>query len=186
MTKLQQTRLYFPAWAAAFRAHWRRDRGVVLPASDDAPPVAVREFVEQLEEIATRRARKEVRAFTADDLRHASHILALGRTCSSNDLSNADLDRVMALWRMLADPDDLQARMTWDNPATADRTRMLWFVRNCGLPAPYVLSVMQSRFQTADAASLETPRLRQLVMTLRERVRARGAKKAAAAAEAKG
>ena len=169
MTPMQRKRLYFPAWQSAWKRNWVMDGATVVAVGE--PDVSVRAILDQMEVIALQRARAAGRGMTADDLRHAGHVVALGRPVSSNDLDNRDLDRVMSLWRLLADPEDLSAVMAWEKPATAERRRMEWFVQNSGLPREYVLEICQKRFHCGDPLKLDDAPLHQLVVTLKMRLR---------------
>lgn len=180
MTDLQLKRLYWPAWNAAFKANWKRDRGSV---------VALREFDSgsvggQVVGIATAAARREARGIAADDLRHACHQAAVGRDVSSSQLSNAELDRVLTLFRLLANPDDLDAVMDLQDPSRQARRRKEWYVANCGLPAAYVAKVALDKFGRSDVDGLRLDQLTDLVRTLQSRLRSRGARKPAPAAPA--
>lgn len=169
MTEAQARRFYFPAWNRAFAARWVRDRGTVLPR----PEAPANALGDQVQAAADARAGRYRRNATADDLRHACHVIALGRDLSSHDLTNAQVDRVVALFDLLADPDNLAARMRWDSPAEDARRRMEWSVRHSGFPEAYIRHVSRGKFSTGDWESLADWQLRQLVMTLKNRARTR-------------
>lgn len=171
MTEAQARRFYFPAWNRALRARWIRDRGTMLPR-EGAPAL---DLADQIETIADARAKRRAGIVTAEDLRHAAHVVAFGRDLSSKDLSNAQTDRVVALFDLLADPDDLGARMRWDSPNEDARRRLEWAAGNSGFPEAYVAAVCSSKFSTRDWRQLNDAQLRQLVVTLRNRAKSRAA-----------
>ncbi|MFO1461235.1 MAG: hypothetical protein U1G08_17765 [Verrucomicrobiota bacterium] len=169
MTDAQAKRFYFPAWNRALKARWVRDRGTMLPR-EGAPAL---DLADQVEAIATSRAARRAGVVTAEDLRHGAHVVALGRDLSSKDLTNAQTDRVVALFDLLADPDDLGARMRWDSPNEDARRRLEWFAGNSGFSEAYVAAVCSSKFSTRDWRQLNDAQLRQLVVTLKNRARAK-------------
>ena len=178
MTESQAKKMYWPAWGLAFRANWVRDRGTVRQVRDWADgSIGARVWAE-----GVAAARQLVRGVTADDLRHACHVVALGRQVSSSKLTNSELDRVMSIMRHLADPDDLDAVMDIEDPDRAARRRKEWWIANCGLPAGYVATVSAAKFGSADPSTLSMRDLTDLVRTLQMRLRARQARRDAAPA----
>jgi hypothetical protein len=176
-----QRRIYWRLWSAARRrAFQRMPGGAWRRVSPD--PLAV-----EVERLAQARAAAAVRAVSDTDLRHAAHQLALGRAASSQALSNRDLDRVWALFRLLADPLDLTARLEWEHPERGERRRQLHVARTA-MPAPYAREVLRDKFGRSQLEVLRDDQLRQAALTLRLRRRrleaARRAADAAAAAPA--
>lgn len=169
MTQAQSTRFYFPAWNRAFTARWRRDRGTILPR-EGAP---VNELAEQVETMARARAARRSAPCSADDLRHACHVGAFGRDISSKDLTNAQVDRVVALFELLADPDNLSAQMRWAAPDRDARRRLEWSVQHSGFPEAYVLHICSSKFSSRNWRALTDTQLRQLIVTLKSRAKTR-------------
>jgi hypothetical protein len=166
MTELQRRRFYFPAWAAAFAATWEVDRGTVVRRVGRSGALLA-----QIEELALGLARPG--RVAADHLRHACHVAALGRDKSANDLTNAELDRVRALFGQLADPDDLTAVIAWEHPEQDARRRLEWAVAHSGFPEAYVRHVAGAKFGSAEWRSLPDGSLRQVLMTLKGRAQAR-------------
>jgi len=171
VTKAQQRRFYFPAWNAAVKARWVRDRGTMLPL----PTAPANEFADQVMGIAEARARKRQAVVNAEDLRHACHVLALGKDLSSYDLTNWQTDRVVALFELLVDPDNLGARMRWDSPDLDAVRRREWSIARVGFPEAYIASISLGKFGTRAWKSLKAPQLRQLLVTLKGRASARKA-----------
>jgi len=176
MTEAQAKRFYFPAWNRALKARWVRDRGTILRRADSP----ANELADQVESVAAARAARRQGMMTAEDLRHACHVVALGRDLSSKDLTNTQVDRVVALFELLQDRDNLSAQMRWDSPAADARRRLEWAVEHSGFPEAYVRHVASAKFSTAAWESLPDHQLRQLVMTLKNRARARNSNNRAA------
>ncbi len=169
MTTAQAKRLYFPAWRTAFQHCWQADRGqlVARPGRTESLRLSV------VEVFAKRRAGARAAIVGPDDLRHACHLAALGRDKSSKDMTNQDIDQVLAFFRLLVDPDDLSAQVALDNPDQEARRRLEWSVTHTGLPEAYVLKVCSQKFGTREWKTLDDEQLRQLVITLKARARAR-------------
>lgn len=169
MTDAQKFRFYFPAWQAVVRAYgWRKSKGRLVTA-DTAPSAG--EELTRVQVLATQRALQAGRSLTVEDLRHGAHIVALGRDKSSADLTNADLDRVVTLFAVLADPDNLAARLKWDaylrgeDPGAVARVE--YFIRRA--PEAYVRAVSHGRFGTRQWEALTVAQKRLLSMTLANR-----------------
>ncbi|MBN8246223.1 MAG: hypothetical protein J0L84_02125 [Verrucomicrobia bacterium] len=171
MTQAQQRRFYFPAWNAAVKARWVRDQGAMLPRPGAVP----NEFADQVMGIAEFRARKRQAVVNAEDLRHACHVLALGRDLSSYDLSNWQTDKVVALFELLVDKENISARMRWDSPDLDAARRLEWSIARVGFPEAYIASISLGKFGTRAWKSLNAPQLRQLLVTLKNRAGARKA-----------
>jgi hypothetical protein len=163
------TRFYFPRWNAAFSACWEVDRGTILARQlreepfDPALPSAT-----QVEAVAERL--RGTSRLTADHLRHACHVVALGRDRSAKYLSAAECNRVVRLFDLLADPYNLTAVKAWLNPADDRRKQLLWTIENgVKLDAPYKRSICRDKFGTENWRTLNSLQLDQLAMTLRSR-----------------
>jgi len=165
MTTRQLHALYFPAWARALKANWRTDRGCAVPADGRRTS----DTLVQVEEAAVAAARRLMRAPKIEDLRHACHVVAIGRDKSSKDLNNAELDRVLAVLRILADPDDLSAVIARDNPETDARRRYEWAIAHSGHPEAYIRTIAGTKFGSGNWKALPMPQLKMLSMTLKNR-----------------
>ncbi len=168
MTDAQKYKFYFPAWTACVRANgWRKERGrVVLDggASRNDELAKVLTF-------ATQRALQAGRSLAVDDLRHGCHWLALGRDKSSADLTNADLDRVVNVFELLTDPDNLAVRLKFDAYLRGEDpgaiARVEYFIRRC--PDAYVRALSAGKFGTRQWENLTISQKKQLSMTLANR-----------------
>jgi hypothetical protein len=164
-TERQLKRLYWPGWAAAVRANWRREKGRVVVA----PGAAANPWRDQVELAAEGMGASALAVVDWDWLRHAAHWVALGRDVSSKALNNGQLDRVLVLFRLLANPLDLQAVLDWQAPGRPDRRRTEWAMRHLPHTDGYVRSVCSAKFGTRRWESLEDRALHQLLMTLKNR-----------------
>lgn len=153
MTDKQKFKFYFPAWSACCKANgWRMSKGILQfdPEQLTAKSSKVMTFARQ-------RAVMANRPMTVDDLRHGAHWLALGKDKSSEHLTNAELDRVVALFKVLGNPDDLGARLKQDayergeDPGAIERLN--YFIRTSA-PAAYVEKVSLDMCGTRDWESL--------------------------------
>jgi hypothetical protein len=169
MTDSQKKFFYFPAWNACVQANgWRMAKGRLVVKAEarmqNAELNHVFTFAEQ-------RAMMARRGLTKDDLRHGCHLLALGRDKSSNDLTNADLDHVVTLFRLLTNPLDLNARLAWDAYARGEDPgavkRVEYFIRRC--PEAYVRAIAADKFGTRNWENLTVKQKGLLSMTLANR-----------------
>jgi hypothetical protein len=169
MTTAQAYRFYFPAWSACVKANaWHMEDGRLVGNGLSDQPSTINDQLPKVLTFARQIAQAQHRGPMVDDLRHACHIVALGRDKSSKVLNNAELDRVVALFKLLADPEDLSAIMAWENPVEADVKRVKWFITNTA-PSAYVAAIARDKFGTSDWESLDLKQMRFLAMTLANR-----------------
>jgi hypothetical protein len=169
MTTRQQIGLYFPAWGKAAANHGWNRRGVGQRVDFFGNSPELNALYQRIWQVAEDRARAEGAIGPCGaHFRHACHVVALGADKSSTQLTNAELDRILALFKLLADPDDLSATLAWNNPQEEKRKRMLWWIQNNCVES-YVVEVCRQKFQTDDLESLNFKQLGQLHMTLKNR-----------------
>lgn len=168
MTDAQKFGFYFPAWRQAVLANeWRMEKKRLVIAEDRLTEEGRKVVV-----FGRQRAAQENRGPTIEDLRHGAHILALGRDKSSEDLNNAEVDRVVTLFRLLADPEDLAARLKWDayqrgeDPGSVKRIE--WFIEHAA-PEEYVRAIAADKYGTRTWENLTLGQKRSLAMTLAAR-----------------
>lgn len=168
MTNAQKFKFYFPAWTACTRANgWRMSKGILR-----FDPQQLTEESSKVMTFARQRAVMEKRPMTVDDLRHGAHWLALGKDKSSEHLTNAELDRVVALFRLLTAPEDLGARMTQDaydrgeDPGAVQR--LDYFIRTSA-PDAYVRKVSLDMCHTRDWEDLAVGQKQTLARALSQR-----------------
>ena len=138
-------------------------------------------------------ARENHTAVTPDDLRKGTYMLALGAAKSLTKFDNTDLDRVLILFRLLVEPDDLKAVKDWiayerfdqakaeiarckrqgvscnvtlpDDPG--ERRRHLFFVSK--YPDAVIRHFVADRFHGVQPEDMPLRDLRQLTTTLKNR-----------------
>lgn len=135
MTPKQEKLFYFPAWHRCAKARgWTMRKGRLIVDLDaqrkesERWPETVEALLHQVVENAQYLARQDHRAPTADDLRHACNMVATA-TKSSARLTNKQVNRVVCLFRILTDPEDLDAMNDWLYPDHAERRSMIAFLR---------------------------------------------------------
>ena len=108
--------------------------------------------------------------------RHGLHVKALGLDKSSKDFTNEDLDRVLAEFRAISQPDNLDAQLRQQD---MPRRRLLYTIGRLA-PEPYWRAIARDKFGTTDLDRLDLVQLRQLLITLAARARSRQRRAAAA------
>lgn len=168
MTDDQRKRIYMPTWSRAFACNWRSNRGVIAPATRQNNPELAYKVADLAEAIATRANRRMDR----DDLRHAAEMIALKQSISSKDMSNAQIDKCLALFRLLINEVHVASVIALDRK-TPDRVRMEYAALNHELGRQYVEVVCHGKFGTKIIKGLSDAQLNQLLMTLKSRAQAR-------------
>jgi hypothetical protein len=176
MTDSQKKHLYFPAWSRCARTYgWQMVGGRLLAAIDEqrgmfaawpepAGPLALRVL-----DAAEALAAQAHCAVTADHLRYGCNIVATeGRTSSSKDLTNQELNRVLLLLGfdkpgepkgLFMDPEDLASIQAWLDPQIAERKSFLEFLRRQA-PEAVLIRIAMNAFDTRDYQSLDFSKLR--------------------------
>lgn len=174
MTLAQQRRFYFPHWnRCAQNQNWTMAKGRLqsthLQTWSQAEPA---ELYHRVWAAAENLARAAHRAVIPEDLRHACHVVALGHDKPSAALDNQEVDRVVTLFKILADPDDLDAILAWSHPENSDRKRYVASIR-IRAPFPYIDKLCHDKFHhcytTPFWEDLPMPELKQLYLTIRAR-----------------
>ncbi len=172
MTEKQAFRLYFPKWRECCEAnYWRTVKGAVTIDEARLNEWGRKVVVLARQKAEVRGQRSEDGRLTTNDLRHAAHIVAIGKDKSSKDLTNAELDRVLALFGLVTDQENLDASLDWDDPSRQEEKRLDWCLKNLA-PDGYVRALSRGKFGVREWEGLTTWQKRQLVMTLKERKRA--------------
>lgn len=196
MTKKQHS-LYFREWRRAFEAHWT---GVVQGEAVAKPGRTASAIRDRVVAAAQRLAVSQPDGrLTPDLLRRGCHLVATGAALSSYALRNKQLDQVLAVFRSLAQEEDLGARLKLEaaeaerarrvqagraadagNPLpdaeaapSMDRTRGVYAIRHCGLSEAYLAEIARDKFGTRDWASLPDAQLRQMLITCKARAMAK-------------
>lgn len=99
--------------------------------------------------------------------RHELHIKALGFDASHKEFTNGDLDKVLAEFRAVSEPWNVNAQMRQLNQP---RKRLMWSIRNRA-DQPYWERIMRDRFKKERLEDLTDEQLKQLRNTLAGRGR---------------
>lgn len=178
MTKAQMLSFYFPAWrrcAAALgwvmvegriKADLVEQSAMLLP---EPAGTAMRDVIQSAGKLADAAGRP----VNSEDLRHACNLVATGEE-SSKRLTNAHTNRVVALFRLLAAPEDLTAITEWLHPENAVRRGYIASIRKRA-PEAYAQRVAagKSGFASKHYEDLPLTQLRNLTMTIVNRSRRR-------------
>lgn len=173
-----QTKLHWKAWAACAHANsWQMEKGRL---SAEAQITRGETILHKLVwRDAERLARQESRGVTADDLRHACYITATTKVpgwpasqlpvTSMKDLGNRSFSRLLVLWQLLIDADDLTAQIKWEHPENSERESL---IKSIGRRAPDgVIRAIAGNAWGTRAWELETDlgKLRWLLRTVSDR-----------------
>lgn len=119
-------------------------------------------------------ARANQRSVTADDLRHGCHVHAIGRDKRHLDLHPTnECSRVFTLFKLLIEPEDLDAVMDWQDPDRDEKRRLVVGIKRMA-PFAYIDSICRDKFdnyQSPFYEDLDLSQLRQLRVTLESRRR---------------
>lgn len=110
---------------------------------------------------------QEARAVNAEDLRHACGMVAV-ETPSSKHLNNKQVNRVVTLFRLLEDPDDLDAVMDWLHPENAEKRSMVSFLRKCA-PEATLVHIFRNAYGTIFWEDGDMQKLRWLAKQVKDR-----------------
>lgn len=169
MTENQQLQFYIKrGWAPCAKANnWGTLKALQEPVREHVNPLdqellaKVRTFAEQI-------ARKQFRGVKPDDFRHACHIVAIGQNKSSWDMTNDECERVVTLFRVLTNPDDIEAVLDWEDPLRAKKRNLIAAVKHKA-PVAYWGHIAENKYQTRILDNLTIGQLTQLCMTLNNR-----------------
>lgn len=120
-------------------------------------------------------ARAGFSAAEIEEERHLCHRRSLcGKDPSSNQiiLDPDDLDAVLAEFRAIGQPDDLNAQLKQID-GSQDRDRLIYRIRALGLDDPYIEHIAQAQFRRTPWTSLPAAELEKLSFTLATRARRR-------------
>jgi hypothetical protein len=163
----KQNTLYWRMWSRVVNANdWRMSKGrLISPLAPHTSHLGRRVLA-----LATDLARQLHRSVTADDLRHACHVAAVGHEKSHKDLTNTEFSRVLTAFKLLIEPDDLDAQMDWDNP-DRDARRSLVAGINKIAPHAAIDAICKNAFNNYNSPfweDLELGQLRWLLRTLKD------------------
>ena len=147
MLNTAQIKKYGPAWGAVCAANaWRMARGRLVPEAD-----ASRERTGEHRDVwmlAEQHALQQHRSVTVDDLRRGCGAVVTRKFCSTYDLTNKQFTRLLDLFALLIDPDNLTARRYWDHPELREREQVLKTIHYLA-PEAYIRELARARFQNS-------------------------------------
>lgn len=165
-----QIDLHWRAYGAVVGTnHWRMQDSRLVPEANRGDGSQWHRKVWAFAEVI---ARQNARAVTPDDLRKGAYTFALGKLKSLTKFDNRDLDRVLALMRLLVNPDDLDAVMkheAYQRGEDPGMERRLDAGIAMKAPEAYIAAVSLGKFGTKDWRNLNTWQKRDLNMTLSSR-----------------
>ncbi|HEX3889441.1 MAG TPA: hypothetical protein VHX90_01205 [Verrucomicrobiae bacterium] len=174
MTEAQQRRFYFPNWNGCAVANgWMMTRGrlradLAAQREEYAPwPDPAKELYLKVVTTAEQLALAAHRSVTADDLRRGCNYVATGKI-SSGDLDNKQTNRVVTLFKLLADPDDLEAVMNWMHPERQENASFDSFLLKRANEAA-IISISSNAFGTKHWRDLPIEKKRWIAKTVKER-----------------
>lgn len=161
MNAAQNTK-YWRRWNVVCKHNnWRWLKGRIM----DNAVKAAGQHHQAVWTMAEQLANRACRAPIADDLRHACHVVAVGRDVSHADFTNPQFSRLLILWGderdlegLLINPEHLASIMAWDNP---DRARKDSLIRSIAEAASeeYIRSITADVWGTHNWHDLEAPAL---------------------------
>ncbi len=158
---------YGRRWGAVCSSnHWKMARGRLAGEAD--PSRSRSEWHSETWAIAEDYASTRECAMSVDVMRRACTAIVAGRHCSTKDLTNAQFDRLLTLFDLLIDPDNLTAVMKWNDESEGLRRRCFWLIRKSA-PEAYIRTVCADKFGTSHWEDLPVDSLKQLAMTLTNR-----------------
>ena len=176
MTEAQKKRFYFPAWGRCAEAmDWRMEKGrlIVTLAGQRTEisgwPGPAREAGLSVLDYAAAAAAEGRRRVTAEDLRHGCNLVATGgRESSSERLTNKEVNRVAVLFRLLREPEDLDAVIEWLHPENADKRSLLSYLRKLA-GEDVLVAIARNAFGTSLIEGLEEQQLRWMLKQVKGR-----------------
>jgi len=162
-----QIQLYGKRWGAVCRANgWRMDRGRLQHSGSGG--AAASPLHGQVWALGEQHAAQNSRAITVEDMRKACVAQVTGRYQSAKDLTNAQFDRLLTTFRLLIEPDDIEAGLDRDDPARARERQLDRFIGDVA-PEAYVRTIVRSMFHEADWQNLSVSDKQRLANILRAR-----------------
>lgn len=156
-----QTVLHWRQWGDVVQANdWRMAKGRLLPEAESGRSL----FHKLVWRDAARLAQQHRRGLTADDLRHGCYLTATTKVpgwprsalpCASlADLGNRTFSRVLVLFALLVDDDDLGALIKWEHPENSERESLLKSIERRA-PDAVTRAIAAERFGTRQWENLE-------------------------------
>ena len=175
MNAAQNTK-YWRRWNAVVKHNnwrWLKGRLVEGAAKDTSPHhTSIWYTAEQI-------AAKAFHSPIADDLRHACHVLALGRDVSHSDFTNPQFSRLLVLWGddkdmagLLINPDCITSGMAWNDPDRARKAGLIAAIEQAAEES-YIRSITADVWGTIYWRDLDTTALLGLLRKIKGNAPAR-------------
>lgn len=167
MTPAQHTRFYFPNWLGTCRRlGWRLADGRL-----QVEEARLNQHAQRVLAAGTARAAAEHRAPVLDDLRHGVHAVALGRDKSSKQLTNRELDCVVAFMQLMIQETNIGADILLDHPEISERKALKAGIENLKVPEAVIYDICRRSFAPVYSHphwdQLPLPNLRALIGILK-------------------
>jgi hypothetical protein len=154
-----QIELYGPAWGRVCEANqWRQARGRLVP---EARGPGFSRFHALVWARSDQHALAEHKGVGVENLRRGCNAVITGRFCSTWDLTNFQFTRLLNLFDLLIDPDNLAAVIRWEHPENDERAWKIALLRRLRHDAQ-IAHVSQDLFQTMNWEELPLPQLEAL------------------------
>lgn len=162
-----QIQKYGRTWGAVCAANdWRMARGRLAPEAEVTR--ARTDEHRAVWKLAEQHAMQQHRSVTVDDLRRGCGAMITRKFCSTKDLTNPQFSRLLDLFAVLIDPDDLNARMNWDHPERREREQVLRTIHALA-PSAYIESVAREFYQvSAWETDATLPQLKRFIWILKQ------------------
>jgi hypothetical protein len=165
MTTAQQRNFYFPKWnACAAKNGWVMVHGrlatdlAAQKITYDSWRGPAHDLYFKIVEIAEHLALAGHRAVIATDLRHACNYVVSCRL-SSEGLDNKQTNKVIALFLLLADPENTGLIMNWLNPENAEHDSFVAYLRKQAHEG-VLIAIASNAFGTKNWQDLDIGKLR--------------------------
>jgi hypothetical protein len=174
-----QTVLHWRTWSACVEVNcWEMVSGRLSADAQRTREASLYHTV--LWRVAEQLALQGHRSVTAEDLRHASYLVATtkvpgwGASCkpmsSMRDLGNREFSRWLVLIALLINPDDLGATMKWEHPEDSAREGLVASLRKSA-PEATLRAISARAFDTREWETLSAGQLAWLRRTVGEKQR---------------
>ena len=169
MSPNQHKFFYLKEWTPCARANnWHSLTALYgQPAREGSHPLD-QELLAQVRACAKQLAQREHRGERPNDFRHACHLVALTREKSSLDLTNDECTRVVDLFRVLREPDNLKFIAHWEDPLLSKKENLI-IQAKAKAPMQYIAAIIADKFHTRVLEDLSIGQLQKLCFTLNQR-----------------
>jgi hypothetical protein len=180
MTFSQRIHFFMPAWRDACKVHgWRESlTGMALVATrkSDWGVAETADLYQSVWSVGIGLAQAREEELTEEILRHAATLIATNDKArgfrrpqtSSKGLNNAETNHAVALFRLLADPDDMSAMTAWLHPEQAQKRGLIDQITRLA-PLAKVLAMARSIHKVGDLEELTEAQLLWYIRELKHR-----------------